>query len=115
MRVAVPSLPMWRRDWDDAGVDSVVEDESTDAPDGYVFFCPFVFPTLLFFSLFFFPIIYFAAEYNDELGETGRDQRGWRQKCGAGRGSKSAHSVVFFFSFSFLLYSSSYLTLLLLR
>ena len=34
----VPSpLPMWRRDWANAGVDSDAEDESKDEPNGYVF------------------------------------------------------------------------------
>ena len=41
--------------------------EETGGPDGYVFSCLFVLPTLLFFSLFFFPVISFAAEYNNDL------------------------------------------------
>ena len=48
--------------------DSDVEDEGTDGPNGHVFFCLFVLPTLFLFSLFFFPVISFAAEYNNELG-----------------------------------------------
>ena len=83
----MPPLPMWRQDWADAGVDSDAEDESKDEPNGYVFFCPFVLPTLLFFSLFFFPVLSFAAEYKDEMDGTGREQRGRQQKHGAGRES----------------------------
>ena len=64
----VPPFPMWRRDRADAAVDSDAENESRNEPHGYVFFCPFVLPTLLFFSLFFFPALSFAAEYNDEMG-----------------------------------------------
>ena len=88
----VPPRPMWRRDRTNAAVDSDAEDESRDKPNGYVFLCPFVLPTLLFFLLFFFPVISFAAEYNDEL--TARDRCGRRQKRAAERGGKNAYSVV---------------------
>ena len=83
----VPPLPMWRQDRSDAAADSDAEDESRDEPNGYVFFCPFVLPTLLFFSLFFFPVLSFAAEYKDEIDGTGCGRRGRQQKYGAKRES----------------------------
>ena len=47
--------------------------------------------------------------------DTGGDRNAGPAGRSEGRGGKSAHSVFFLFSFSSLLYSPSYLTLLLLR
>ena len=69
---------------------------SGHGPNGYVFTCLFVLPTLLFFSLFFFLLDSFATEYNNELGGIGRDQRRQQQKRGAGRGRNGC--VFCFFS-----------------
>ena len=89
---------MWRRDRADVAVDTDAEDESRgrDGPNGYVFFFPFVLPTLLFFSLFFFLVVLFAAECSNELGGTGRNQPGRRQKRGAGRGLQGVRILLFF-------------------
>jgi len=63
--------------------------------------------TLLFFSLFFFPVISFAAEYNDELGGTGRPPSLARDRADTGGGSDAederavltgTYSLVFLFS-----------------
>ena len=109
----VPPLPMWRRDRTNAAVDSDAEDESRDKPNGYVFLCPFVLPTLLFFLLFFFPVLSFAAEYHDVTGGTGSEQHGRQQKHGAGRESNGCVFCCYYFlSLSTLSCSSSYLTLL---
>ena len=156
----VPPLPMWRRDRADAAVDSDAEDESRDKRNGYVFFCPFVLPILLFFSLFFFPALSFApppflcsggigptrastatrrtrgqtgptgtysfvflffllsssshsSSFRLSLlprsttmswGGTGRDQREWQQKHGAGRERNGCVFCFFWFVYSLLFF-----------
>ena len=79
------------------GVGSEAEHERTVGTSGYVFSCLAVLPTLLFFSLFFFLVVLFAAECSNELGGTGRNQPGRRQKRGAGRGLQGVRILLFFF------------------
>ena len=94
--------------WYRAGVDvdSDAEDKRTDGPDGYVYSCLFVLPTLLFFSLVFFLVISFAAKSTvmSWAGQGGTNPGGGRNVGPDGGGGQKMRILLFFFSLYPLFY-----------